>query len=88
MSITVHNRYYIQGWLPEISGKTLNGKINFSGGVEGVPVDGQRVVGELLDVAHQAQAVLGVHVDDSLFDLQRGDSTGYREENTIKYGAV
>ena len=88
MSITVHNRYNIQGWLPEISGKTLNGKINFSGGVEGVPVDGQRVVGELLDVAHQAQAVLGVHVDDSLFDLQRGDSTGYSEENTIKYGAV
>ena len=66
----------------------MNGKINFSGGVEGVPVDGQRVVGELLDVAHQAQAVLGVHVDDSLFDLQRGDSTGYSEENTVWYSAV
>ena len=66
----------------------MNGKINFSGGVEGVPVDGQRVVGELLDVSHQAQAVLGVHVDDSLFDLQRGDSTGYREENTVQYSAV
>ena len=59
---------------PEISGKTLNGKINFSGGLQGVPVDSKGVVRELLDVAHQAETVLGVHVDDPLFHLQKETS--------------
>ena len=59
---------------PEISGKTLNGKINFSGGLQGVPVDSKGVVRELLDVAHQAETVLGVHVDDPLLHLQKETS--------------
>ena len=37
---------------PEISGKTLNGKINFSGRLQGVPVHSQGVVRELLNVSH------------------------------------
>ena len=58
---------------PEISGKTLNGKINFSGRLQGVPVHRQGVVGELLNVAHQPQTVLGVNVDNSLFHLEKRD---------------
>ena len=52
----------------------MNGKINFSRGLQGVPVDGQGVVGELLNVAHQAQAVLRVNIDDPLFYLQKETS--------------
>ena len=55
---------------PEISGKTLYGKIHFGWWLQGVPVDGQGVVWELLYVAQQADAVLGVHINDSLLDLK------------------
>ena len=65
----------------------MNGKIHFGWRVQGVPVDGQGVVGELLYVAHQPQAVLGVHVDDALLDLkherchQLGDFNGEKSNS-------
>ena len=68
MSISTH-----RSLSPEISGKTLNGKINFSGRLQGVPVHRQGIVGELLDVAHQTQTVLGVNIDNSLFNLEKRD---------------
>ena len=52
----------------------MNGKIHFGWRVQRVPVDGQGVVGELLNVTHQAQTVLGVHIDDPLFYLQKETS--------------
>ena len=49
----------------------MYGKIHFCWRLQGVPVDGQGVVGELLYVAQQPDAVLGVHVNDPLLDLKR-----------------
>ena len=48
----------------------MYGKIHFGWRLQGVPVDSQGVVGELLYVAQQPDAVLGVHVNDSLLDLK------------------
>ena len=64
-------RQFFHSKSPEISGKTLNGKINFSGGLQGVPVHREGVVRELLNVSHQPQTVLGVHIDDPLLYLQK-----------------
>ena len=38
------------------------------GALEGVPVDGERVVADLLDVADDADGVFGVRVEDALLD--------------------
>ena len=49
----------------------MYGKIHFGWRLQGVPIDSQGVVGELLYVAQQPDAVLGVHVNDPLLDLKR-----------------
>ena len=59
---------------PEISGKTLNGKINFSGRLQGVPVHRQGVVRQLLNVSDQPQTVLRINIDNSLFHLEKETS--------------
>ena len=58
---------------PEISGKTLDGKINFSRGLQGFPVDSKGVVRELLKL-HKPGTVRDVRVDDPLLHLQKETS--------------
>ena len=43
-------------------------RLYLRGALEGVPVDGERVVADLLDVADDADGVLGVGVEDALLD--------------------
>ena len=38
----------------EVRGETLHSKVHFGGALQGVPVDGQSVVGKLFNVANQA----------------------------------
>ena len=68
-----NNNYFIlKVWVyePEISRKTLYGKINFSWRLQRVPVYSQGVVRKLFNVTNQTQAVLGVHVNDPLLHLK------------------
>ena len=48
----------------------MYGKIHFGWRLQRVPVDSQGVMGELLYVAQQPDAVLGVHINDALLDLK------------------
>ena len=38
----------------EVRGETLHSKVHFGRALQGIPVDRQRVVGKLFDVANQA----------------------------------
>ena len=48
----------------------MYGKIHFGWRLQGVPVYSQGIVGQLLYVAQQPDAVLGVNVNDPLLDLK------------------
>ena len=68
-----NNNYFIlKVWVyvPEISRKTLYGKINFSWRLQWVPVDSQSVVRKLFNMSDKSQTVLGVNINDSLLYLE------------------